>query len=124
MQIEHQHAVALIQWWSLFARTKGIDERLLFSIPNAGGYVGGFKKNMLRVMSMKREGVRPGVPDYFLAIPKAGAGGLFIELKAPNGDTSKDQKEVLALLESQSYGCTVAYGWDKAKTAIEEWLKP
>jgi hypothetical protein len=124
MKIEHQHAVALVQWWALFARTKGIDERLLFAIPNAGGYVGGFQKNMLRVMSMKREGVRPGVPDYFLAIPKAGSGGLFIELKAPKGSASKDQKEVLSLLESQNYGCVVAFGWDEAKTAIEEWLKP
>lgn len=55
--------------------------RLMFAIPNAGGYSGGFKSNVARVVRMKREGLKPGVPDVCLPVARGGFHALYIEMK-------------------------------------------
>jgi len=115
--LEHLHAVALIRWWALFSSLHKFDERLLWAIPNGG------HRHISVAKKMKEEGVRAGVPDYFLAIPKPLRGGLFIELKHPKGKLSQPQKEMISILETHGYGCVVAFGWDEARTAIEKWIQ-
>jgi hypothetical protein len=114
---EHQHAKALVQWWSLFSASKKIDERLLFAIPN-GGYrhIGTAKK-------LKLEGVRAGIPDYFLSIPTEYFHGLYIELKSENGKPSSSQKEMIQILSDQGYKAVLAYRWDQAQNFIVEYLR-
>lgn len=120
--IEHQHAVALVQWWAYFATSKKIDPRLLFAIPNGG------KRHPVVAIKMKLEGARAGVPDYFLAIPKKFPSGevqkcgLFIELKSPEGRPSKAQEEMMDLL-SKEYICQMAYGWEQASEIIKDWIE-
>jgi len=73
-------------------------------------------------MNLKAEGVRAGIPDYFLAVPRQGKAGLFIELKAENGRLSPEQGEMLELFGDQGYGRSIAYGTDEAIKAIEGYL--
>lgn len=129
MNWEHQIAVAFMHWWALAHKRWGVDERLLHAIPNAGGYKGGYQSNARLVVAMKAEGVRPGVSDYFLAVPRGIRHGLYIELKAggngvPRGKVSDDQIEFGRAVFYQGYDFKIAYGTDEAIAAVEAYLGP
>lgn len=113
---EHQYAVALNIWWREYARYSKLDERLFFAIPNGG------HRRIGAARKLKAEGTRPGIPDYFLAIPKAGFPGLWLELKEEGGSLSKDQREVIGLFQQQGYRCVVAYSVREATDEIERYL--
>ena len=68
---------------------------------------------------MKKQGVKPGVPDVLIFLPKS---GIAIELKRSNGvpsDVRDTQKKWLTELESRDWLTKVAFGADDAI----EWLK-
>lgn len=71
---------------------------------------------------MKGEGVTPGVPDLMLPVARHQAHGLFIEMKAPNGRESPEQKAKIDEMASDGYACVVAYGADCAISAVIEYL--
>ena len=58
----------------------------LFHIPNEGIRLGKMGSRM------KREGVRRGVADLCLAIPRHGYGARYIEMKRPGGRQSAEQR--------------------------------
>lgn len=84
--LEHEIQARLVDWSIAFAV---YDPRLnnLFAIPN--GAMGG---DFERVNFFKREGLKPGVPDLFLAIVVSPYGGLFLESKTKKGKQSSQQK--------------------------------
>lgn len=73
---------------------------------------------------LKREGVQPGFPDLFLAVPHKGYHGLFIEMKSMTGRASSLQKVWLSALEGQGYRAVICQGFEAAKKEIEEYLSP
>jgi len=112
---EHEEAVLFADWCEAEGHT---DPRLalLFAIPNGGHrHIGVARK-------MKAEGVKRGVPDYCLPIPRGEYHGLFIELKTKTGSTSKEQKQWLQALTQQGYLAVVAKGADEAIAAIQKYL--
>lgn len=70
---------------------------LLHHIPN-GGY-----RNTSEAVRLKRQGVKAGVPDICLPVPRGTFHGLYIELKAKGGTPSKKQEWWLAALRKQGY---------------------
>lgn len=112
---EHNEQVSLFQWWDI-TQCKKPWASLLFAIPNGG------LRNIVTAARLKAEGVKPGIPDLFLAWPAGGLHGLWIELKTPKGRPSRIQKEVLEILRSAGYAAVVAYGWDQAMRYIELYL--
>ena len=101
----------LIQW----CRTRP-ELQYLFHIPNenTAGIKWGIRNRQL--------GVRSGVPDLMLPIPNKHYHGLFVEMKAANGEVSENQKKWLEALNTFRYKAVVAYGWKSAKEIIEEYL--
>ena len=72
---------------------------------------------------MKAEGVRAGVPDLFLSVPRGAYHGLFIEMKKENGGrVSISQKSMIESLKSQGYAAFVCRGWTEARITIEAYL--
>lgn len=115
--LEHAEQVSLMQWWSLQCRRLGIHEQLLFAIPNGG------QRNIITAKRMKDEGVRSGIPDLFLAVPRGNFHGLFIEMKKPKGGVVSDnQKACMEMLSNNGYCVTVCHGFIEAKTAITAYL--
>lgn len=99
--------------------------RLLYAIPNAGGYTGGFKANMLRVIAMKKEGSRKGFPDIGLPIAAHGSHGLYIEMKredATPSDTKPEQAAWHKALKDQGYMVAVCRGFEEACDTINFYL--
>lgn len=89
----------------------------LFAIPNGG------KRNIASAVSLKRQGLKKGVPDMFLPLSRNGYYGLFIELKVGKNKTTKEQNEFIRDVSVNGYKCEICYGADEAIKLIEEYLK-
>lgn len=66
-------------------------------IPNEGKRTSRYGK------SLKDMGMRPGVSDLFIAMPRKGYNGAWIELKSKNGVLSDTQMEFLDDMKNQNY---------------------
>lgn len=77
-------------------------EVVLYAVCNES--YGGTKKDMLRGKKFKAEGRLPGVPDIFIAWPRLGFHGLYIEFKkSKGGSLSVNQREVIEKLRVKGY---------------------
>lgn len=89
----------------------------LYHVPN-----GGFR-NKSTAGRLKAEGVKAGVPDVCLPIPRGAYHGLYIEMKRLKGnDTTEDQDDWLEFLQSQGYCTAVCKGWEAATNVILDYL--
>lgn len=114
---EHNEQVALMHWWSYASKSHGIPEHLLFAIPNGGD------RNILVAAKLKAEGVRAGVPDLFLAVPRGRYHGLFVEMKKTKGGRIQaNQKKMLEILEVYGYHSIVCHGFFEARKEIENYI--
>lgn len=116
---ERDHQAALFR----FARMQEAvfpEWKMLLHVPNgahlAGGKISGWK--------LKQEGVKNGVPDITLQVPRGRYAGLWIELKndKPKGVVSVEQKAWIAALREHGYAATVCFGWLEARDVIERYL--
>ncbi len=67
---------------------------------------------------LKDLGMRPGVSDLLIAMPRHGFGGAWIELKSINGILSPLQKEFLEDMSQQNYFTSVCWSVDEAIQTI------
>lgn len=88
----------------------------MYSIPNGG------KRGRFEAAIMKAEGVRAGVPDLFLPVPRGTAHGLYIEMKVGDGRLSKEQAEFADEAVADGYSVVVAWDWALAKQAVLDYL--
>ena len=110
--------------WAQLQECKYPQLKLMFAIPNGGS------RNPIEARNLKLQGVKAGVPDIFLPVPKRSkftneiiCAGLWIELKADNGKVPDNQKVWLSALNGIDYYAVVAYGWEEAKKIILEYLE-
>lgn len=75
--------------------------RILYA--NVNESYGGTKADVIRGAKFKREGRLSGVPDIFIAWPRLGFHGLYIEFKKPKAYLSQNQKEVIERLREAGY---------------------
>ena len=109
---ESREQQALFEWAAYHKELKK-----MFHIPNGG------KRNAREAARFKLEGVKAGVPDIFLPVPKKKYHGLFIELKAgKKGRVTDNQNEWLAYLADKGYLTAVCYGWQEAKEVITRYM--
>lgn len=114
---EHDEQVSLFQW-SQIAACKYPELTLMFAIPNGG------LRNAIVAKKLKAEGVRQGVPDIFLPVPRSGFCGLFIEMKrVKGGRESQEQKDFREAVSALGYRSVVCKGWLEAKGTILEYLR-
>lgn len=115
---EHDLQVACVQWFRYqYPHLKD----LLFAIPNGG------HRDIRTATRLKAEGVVPGVPDLFLAVPNPNArtwvNGLFIELKVGKNKPTPSQMHIIRKLKEQGYDCAVCYSLDDFMDAIRLHIK-
>jgi hypothetical protein len=115
---EHAAQVALFRWANENAE-RHPELSLMFAIPNGG------HRHRAVAARLKEEGVKAGVPDIFLPVPKGNRHGLWIELKRSNrrNHATPEQSRWLDALSAQGYAVTVCYGTDEAITAILDYLR-
>lgn len=64
-----------------------IPDKLVFAVPNGGS------RHVREAANLKRQGVKPGVSDVIVLIPKKGFASLCMEFKTKAGRQSEHQKE-------------------------------
>lgn len=103
----------------LFAWSENLPElKLMHAIPNGG------KRDIRVAIKLKEEGVKAGVPDIFLPLPRGGKHGLFIELKRRKyGRVSPEQLYWLDALMREEYACSVCHGREMARDVILDYLR-
>lgn len=89
--------------------------RLIHHSPNEASYK---SAGLQRAM-----GMQVGFPDIFIAVPRGGYHGLFVEMKTPKGRVSKEQTEMLSLLEDQGYKTAIARGVVPFMKVVNEYME-
>lgn len=113
---EHKEQMALFKWAEL-AKNATPELTWMFAIPNGG------QRHIAVAAKLKAEGVKAGVPDICLPVPRKGFGALYIELKAGKNKPTQAQIEWEGGLNSMGNKSVTCWGWEAAKTIIEEYLK-
>lgn len=155
---EHAHQVALFAWCAV-ATLRGFDAadawantglmpevemaelfqdkcipelKWFHAIPNGGSRGDDAKSRAIRGGALKAEGVRVGIPDCFLPVPRGTWHGLYIEMKKPEakakkesskGGVSDEQKEFGAFAKEQGYGWVVCYDWRSAANMVRAYME-
>jgi len=118
---EAQHQTALFDWAER-CKARWPELEMLFAVPNGGS------RHKIEASRLKRQGVKAGVADIFLDVARQGYHGLRIELKRPaeggkrKGTVSVEQKEWIERWLQHGYFACVCYGWDEARTVIENYI--
>ena len=121
---ESSHQMALFAMCSMNEK-KYPELRWFYSTPN-GETRGSTKKHAMIVGArLKAGGVKAGVLDCFLPVKRGKWSGLFIELKKPGKikNTSKEQKEFIQFVESQSFATAVFDNWVDAWQCLVQYLE-
>jgi len=108
---------AVIGWFAYSHKVLGVKEHLLFACPNGG------RRSAREASRLKREGVRAGVPDLILLVPKGKFHGLVLEMKSTVGVVRPSQKEFMADVGALGYLAVVAYNTEQAIAAITNYLR-
>jgi len=72
--------------------------------------------------TLKKMGVKSGVADIFVAVPRLQYHGLWIELKAEGGRLSKEQKEFLARSTKRGYLAMAVWGCEAAQAVFKSYF--
>ena len=88
---------------------------LIFHVPN-GGY-----RTKWEASSLKKNGVKSGVPDLFLPVAHPPYHGIFIEMKSKNGRLSDNQLIYCENVINQNYAVGICYGFDEAVRCLDDY---
>lgn len=116
---EQIEQVNLIRWTQQpEVRRRYPDLKLLYHVPNER------KCTPAQGQMLKRLGVKSGVPDLCLPVPRGGYHGLYIELKSPekSARASANQTWWVEELISQNYAACVCKGWEMARDTILRYM--
>lgn len=94
-----------------------LPDRLLFAVPNGGS------RHKIEAANMKRQGVKRGVADVILQVPKKGYASLCLEFKTPTGRQSDEQKEYQRQVEMAGSKYVVVRSVEQAIRVMLQYLK-
>ena len=112
---EAEEQKALMQW-AKWQEGRYPELKLLYHCPNGG------TRNKLEAANLKRQGVKAGVPDLFLPVPRSPKHGLFIEMKVGRNKCTDNQKKWIRKLLEQGYEVKVCYSCEEAIQIIKRYL--
>jgi hypothetical protein len=103
--------------WCEWNKNRYPELELLYAIPN-GSY-----KSKASAAKFKREGLKSGVPDLCLPVPRGNYGALYIEMKAKGGRPTKNQIDWMTRLEMAGNRVHLCFGFEEARKAILLYLR-
>lgn len=114
---EHTEQAALFEWAQYMINQGRMPELAwMYANPN-------WRPKESERIYLAAEGMKPGIPDICLPIPRNGKHGLYIELKTKTGRASKGQKQWIEGLAALGYEAQVCKGWEAARDVILDYLE-
>lgn len=121
---EHQIQCGIVEWANNTKTPYGQNKigDFILAIPNGGN------RSITEALRLKKEGVKKGVSDLFLAMPvtfnygEDHGHGLWIEVKSKKGKVSKAQENWAVLMIKSNYECRIVYSVDEGIQAIKDYL--
>lgn len=113
--LEDEEQEKLFNWVNVYKRYHP-ELEMLFHIPNGG------LRNKQVAIKLKRQGVKAGVSDLFLSVPKGTYHGLYIEMKIKGNKPTEKQEEWFRLVHQYGYGFITCYGCEAAQRALLSYL--
>ncbi len=108
---EETEQIHLMQWCR-WAEYKYPELAAIYHVPNEG------KRSASTGGKLIKMGLRPGVPDICLPVPKGGYSGLYIELKRIGGKPTEEQIDWLELLNNYGHCVAICEGAEAAERVI------
>ena len=93
-----------------------LPDRLLFAVPNGGS------RHKIEAANMKKQGVKRGVADVILQIPKKGFASLCLEFKTSKGRQSKEQEEYQRQVEMAGSKYVVVRSVEQGINELKKYL--
>lgn len=90
--------------------------QLMFHVPNEG------KRSVVLGRQMKRMGLKTGVPDVILPVPKGRYHGLAIEMKSLKGKPTAAQLIWIENLRAVGWRAAICHGWKDAADTVWAYL--
>lgn len=118
--LEHDHQAAFVAWGDLMATGELPELAWGFAVGNGG------LRHPVVAAAMQIEGVRAGVPDWLLLVPRHAGYGLAIEFKAPRESLSgvkERQRGWLRALAGAGYAAHVAFGYRAGQAIAWRYLR-
>ena len=103
--------------WARMRQATAPELELLYHIPNGGS------RGLLEAVRLKRQGVKPGIPDLHLPIARGGYIGLWIEMKTATGRLSEDQRRIIAMLRAEGNRVEVCRSAADAVEVLEDYMR-
>lgn len=117
MACETRHQAYVIKWSQQpEIRSRWPELKLLYHIKNET------KEGAKQVAIDKALGVKKGVPDLHLPVPRGRYHSLYIEMKDETGRATQYQNWWKEQLLAQGNMCEVCYGWKDAVRVLEWYL--
>lgn len=107
---EHQTQSVFFEW-AATQRFPGIE--LMHAVPNGG------HRHPAVAAKLKKEGVKPGVPDVSWPVARGGFIGLAIEFKHGDGNPTREQKDRITALQREGWCVAVCWDWWAAARFVE-----
>ena len=89
---------------------------ITYAIPNGG------HRHIAVAAKMKKEGVKPGIPDIHMPIPNKSFHGLYIEFKVHPNKCTASQKLMIDRLLNNGYQVAICYTLEDAIKITQEYL--
>ncbi len=114
-QSEHALQCAVFQWAAIAARQYP-ELRLLYAVPNAA------QRSVRAARYMIAEGLRAGVPDVCLPVPRGTFGALYIEHKIGSAKPTDRQSFWIHALIDAGNRVIVSRSVEQSRAAIVDYL--
>jgi hypothetical protein len=111
---EHQIQKAFFDWLALAYPGANL---VTWATPNAA------RRSPQMAAMMKAEGLRSGVPDVFMAMPRGEYHGLFLEFKSHTGRLTENQKVYVINLRNMGYQVEVVRSFDEARLIVVKYME-
>jgi hypothetical protein len=121
---EAQHQETLVEWFRLqYPKYSRCIRLSLNGVPLPAG-----KAAAIIMAKMKKQGLTPDEADLFFAVPNLEYHGLFIELKSPSAQKSKQkprpgQQDYLDLMTDLGYRAVCCVGFDEARKEVCAYMR-
>ncbi len=116
---EWSEQASLFRWAAFVAASRWPELHLMYAIPNGAYLVDGPRQGQ----QLKETGLKPGVLDICLPVPRGGYHGLYVEMKRRHGGrVSEDQTWWIEALQAMDYRTEAPAGWDAARLLIEQYM--